>query len=961
MKTIVDRIVGRWGETLRYLISAVFAFVVLSVNAEGTGPLGYPNLLVNHDFDDAVITGGGTRARFREGKVTLTGWNGGSSEAGVAAANDGTWMPVFSNRNDDYRVYIQMQNGWNDDKSYIEQTVTAETSGRYAFSVRYATRQNNNSTYTKGGKLGISVRSGGVTEELDAVVFNKDDKTVRIATRFVTLEAGQSYTFRLHGVANVSNASDDRTAMIDYCALELLPDYKGPFGYSNLFINPDFEKSSVASDSNNGTRGYFKDGKVSSVYWTGHGRAGVAYGTANDVWQPYLPDADDYRVYIQMTTGADNNASYIEQTVTPETTGLYAFTCQYATRWKYNTNASRLGFSVISGNVTNELDAAVLLADDSRYRNVMRYVTLEAGQSYTFRIHGVAESGSADVDRAAIIGSCSLEFLPPTDRVISSDYYLTADEDWSSQTVEIAAGAKVNLQGHTLKIGYVRPGGNGAAPEFTDATFDPGVLRVTVPSGETIPNPGWCATGNATFVKEGPGTLAWRGGTIDEEVAIVVSNGVFRLDTWPMNVFGAGGTFTISNKGQYDIHFGWDGMESPSYARTFYIKGNGPDGSGAIVNDALRGRYARHFQDIVMTGDATIGGRSVIDLRTAGGIDCGGHTLTVKNTGRLLLETGTSLDNCADLILDGGVFQPCNASTINISGAVIIKNNGALGSYTSGADGKMNIYADIIASAGVGTVRSENGSYTLNDSSITVKSGATLNCMTKTNAWYYCVITNETGATMNFSGSSGQFSIYRKFFKNDGTVNHTGAELYLGNKGNTTQGCSIENNGTIKTSGGKFQFKEGSTMTGTGTLELAGGSPLVAGDLSGFTGTILLSGGTATISSADDFPGTLRLKNGALSSGTSLAGFTGTTVVDVAAHTGAFNIDGKNWFTHASGTYVLVDAGNRELQYGDQILSWSDMPLGVRFKLLGDYRGELRKTNSGVVYAKRRGTLILIR
>ena len=162
-------------------------------------------------------------------------------------------------------------------------------------------------------------------------------------------------------------------------AATVFADGTGPFGYPNLLANPDFEHATIAANSNNGNWGRFSDGKVSVTGWTGSGKAGVAkFG--NSTWDPFLPDTDNYFVFIQMTKGFADGASYIEQTVTPEATGLYAFTCQYATRWTYNPNAMRLGFSVVCGNVTNELEEAVLLAGDSRFRNVMRYVTLEAGR-----------------------------------------------------------------------------------------------------------------------------------------------------------------------------------------------------------------------------------------------------------------------------------------------------------------------------------------------------------------------------------------------------------------------------------------------------------------------------------------------------------------------------------------------------------------------------------------------------
>ena len=128
-----------------------------------------------------------------------------------------------------------------------------------------------------------------------------------------------------------------------FVALSANAEGTGPFGYPNLFLNPDFESATIAENSNSGKWGYFEKGLISLENWTGYGKAGIAkFG--NTTWDPSLPDTDEYLVFIQMAKGFADGASYIEQTVTPETTGLYAFTCQYATRWTYNPNASRLGF-----------------------------------------------------------------------------------------------------------------------------------------------------------------------------------------------------------------------------------------------------------------------------------------------------------------------------------------------------------------------------------------------------------------------------------------------------------------------------------------------------------------------------------------------------------------------------------------------------------------------------------------
>ena len=699
----------------------------------------------------------------------------------------------------------------------------------------------------------------------------------------------------------------------------MFADWTGPFGYPNLLANPDFEHATIAANSNNGNWGRFSDGKVSVTGWTGSGKAGVAkFG--NSTWDPFLPDTDNYFVFIQMTKGFADGASYIEQTVTPEATGLYAFTCQYATRWTYNPNAMRLGFSVVCGNVTNELEEAVLLARDSRFRNVMRYVTLEAGRSYTFRLYGIAESDDADVDRTAVIGSCSLELLPAADRTISSDYHLMTDEDWSAQTVAIAAGVKIHLDGHTLKLGYVRPDGNGAAPEFTDETQTPGVLLVTASDGETFLNPGWSVTGGATLVKDGPGTLAWRGGTVGEDAPILVTNGLFRLDTWPMNVFGTNGTFTIRDKGQYDVHFGWHGLQAPSYDRTFYIEGDGPDGSGAIVNNASLNESARHFSTAIMTGDATIGGTSRIDFRGTGvGLYGTNMTLTVKNKKLAFCEGESHLD-CSRVVVDAdGELEPCNdGGILDVPQGVLLVNGGTLSNWaTRNTTQTFNFPVSI--GEGGGKILTASYWYRIS-APVTVTAGNTLDCPTD-GPWYGGAITNETDATINIGGD---FFATGGIFKNDGTVVHTAKSFYFGSRDDQTHPCRVENNGVFRTVGGNFYFRSENHAHGAGTFDLAGSTATLEGDLSDFTGVIRVSGGTASIASVTNFPGTLKLAGGKVT--TSLAEVATDVVFDLTEQTTSINIEKLGYTTLPNGKAITIDLRGRSLAVGDKLLSWTSVP-----------------------------------
>ena len=124
-------------------------------------------------------------------------------------------------------------------------------------------------------------------------------------------------------------------------------------------------------------------------------------------------------------------------------------------------------------------------------------------------------------------------------------------------------------------------------------------------------------------------------------------------------------------------------------------------------------------------------------------------------------------------------------------------------------------------------------------------------------------------------------------------------------------------------------------------------------------GTLKLSNGTVSFPDGGSFGGMLFFEGGKVVS--SLAGFTGTMVVDVSKLSEPLDVEGRGWFTLAYGKEVLVDTGSRDLQFGDRLLSWTSVPLGVRFKLVGDFPGVLRKDANGVVYGNYPGLKLIVR
>ena len=407
----------------------------------------------------------------------------------------------------------------------------------------------------------------------------------------------------------------------------------------NFLHNPDFESASCTD--NGGQWGWFKNGLVSVADWTGGGNAGLSVNGC-EVWRPAYSKGS-WTIFIQMQ-GAEDDSGYIEQTVRIPSDGQYVFSFMYATRGiggAYS-GGGEIGFSVNDGQTTVEYPTTVFVQGDFNFHRASYELTLSGGRDYTFRIHGVAGVAS---DHTAIIADCTL-----TGGSVRT-YKLEKDEDWTVDAIEPEDGMVIDLNGHRLTLGVGFAEGK-VGLQFQDSSQgEPGELQFAVPEGGRATSWSGCrVSGNLKVVKCGPGLLAWTGGTIDGDVPILITNGVFRMEVSGVNAFGNHGDVFVSGQGQFDVNFGnSSGASAPSvfspvYGRHFYIEGDGPDGSGAVVNTISGARYgACHFGLVTLTGDATIGGSSRIDFRGNGpGVEGQDYALTIKNTDVVAFCGGTA-------------------------------------------------------------------------------------------------------------------------------------------------------------------------------------------------------------------------------------------------------------------------------------------------------------------------------
>ena len=542
--------------------------------------------------------------------------------------------------------------------------------------------------------------------------------------------------------------------------------------------------------------------------------------------------------------------------------------------------------------------------------------------------------------------------------VVNVSAALSSDCDWGGMSVPMSG--VIDLKGHNLTVGQLT-----GTYEITDSTANGGELRVNCTSDSVKPET-VVLSGSLKLVKTGAGTLTWGGGTFVTTNPILVTNGVLKLDVTAENVFGSSGRIVVKEKGQFDLNYvtGSGGnVNSPVVGKTFELEGDGPDGTGAFVNTSVNKTWVgRHLSSVILTGDATIGGSARIDLRS-GSLDGHGHTLTVKNTQRLCFSGGI-LQNCRAVVLtEKGVLQPCANDSIATTVGEIVLLDGIFANWASGGANTWQVQVPVRVGTGGGTARSDAAYFAL-CKPLTVGDNGTL--AWQAGPWCCGGVTNKSGSTIHVTGD---MFVANGAFVNDGLVEFAANKFFaLGSHRddlqypyNNTIPCRVVNNGTIRVSNGTLKFVAKSLAEGAGTFEVTGGTADFDGSLKDFTGTIRLGGGTTSIARASDFTGSLVLKDGVLAAGTSLAGFTGTATIDVSDRSAPLDVDSRNWFTFAEGKTVYVDVGDRELEYGDRLISWTTKPTGVRFAFPKEMEGRLAKDDEGIVYAKKMPLRIIIR
>ena len=346
--------------------------------------------------------------------------------------------------------------------------------------------------------------------------------------------------------------------------------------------------------------------------------------------------------------------------------------------------------------------------------------------------------------------------------------------------------------------------------------------------------------GSEAITLGGSGTITLNGPSLgDQEIVIDAGRRVVLGENASESSLGTdsgstGGKVTVREGGQFNANY----LETTAintapraeltHRKTFVIAGDGPDGRGAFINDALDGRtvhdtvWASVLRRVELAGDATIGGVDRFDVRdrvgTAGtatpGIYGPGKKLTLKTTGWFGLISHP-IEVGSMLITGGGVFRPegVGEAMITIPGGITL-DDGSLHCFSSAFPADVAFTVE----SGGGQFNAQSGTTTIKGP-VTLKEGAELELAGSGTGYAvtYSGGMNVASGTVRTSG--GRHNLAGPY---DGTViTQAGADTYLAN------GFVSGDLEVTHTSGGFF-IQEGSKAGTINVTQSAGSVGILA-------------------------------------------------------------------------------------------------------------------------------------
>ena len=444
---------------------------------------------------------------------------------------------------------------------------------------------------------------------------------------------------------------------------------------------------------------------------------------------------------------------------------------------------------------------------------------------------------STDPAFATVAGSTNIGVVAETGAVSATATGLTAGQTWyfrytsvNSANVSAASGVSDPLDYSEgvwrpqtafdvwTSVAWLRNGAGSPVafnPAWT-AKFDgneatpvasvqvPEAVRaeqVTVDASANYTLTGAGAIASKRLVKKGTGTLTLGAGVLADTPDIEIEAGTVKLgdDATQGAAGAAGGTITVKDGAQFDFNYN-DTASAENRPRAqvtsvkkFIIEGAGPDGKGALTSSLAKDVINSPIGEVVLAGDATIGGPWRVDLRTVNY----GHSITGPDDATLTVATCPPGDYGLGIL-----------GTRLAVGRVEIPETGKFWAYSShvfdiphGIDlyGLFRVYA-ANGTWNVGGIRAHGSAARIGNAS--------------GNSYVKTPITVESGATLTLDGGNTMY--YENGFTNKGVIAvANGAHYVHGNLVNV-------GNPLITVAASKSITLHPSTVTGDSRIETSG-------------------------------------------------------------------------------------------------------------------------------------------
>ncbi len=231
--------------------------------------------------------------------------------------------------------------------------------------------------------------------------------------------------------------------------------------------------------------------------------------------------------------------------------------------------------------------------------------------------------------------------------------------------------------------------GDNVLFDSTASTYSIGIQGTVQPSSVTVNSTNdynffGTIGGAATLTKGGTGTLILNNNNSYTGLTII-SNGVVNIQTSGALGSTASGTI-ITNNGTLDFNTAATFANTLNIgAEVLTVSGTGFGGNGAVVNSSLTANQLNAVQQMVLAGDASIGGSFRWDIRGGtSALDMGGFNLT-KVGANFIPLVSTVVNNPGNIVISNGMFGVQLSANLNGSSAntMTVHTGGTLEFYQS--------------------------------------------------------------------------------------------------------------------------------------------------------------------------------------------------------------------------------------------------------------------------------------